>query len=226
MLSCCRDSKCLCSEDNLITLKLQSYTSSLLLCPSYTSHKQKQTHSHTTSCDCVIHQLLGRNGMAPARPSKLINQAGWRVGGGRTRQWLSLSDFTTYTANQNIYWWWVFPFRERFLFSLAWRPEGICTYICAFSLLSTGFYRKRNTCMRTAPLEHTRPCSYLSREIAVDIFSVFFMLSFLSLTRKKKLFYLALTFLGSMCWWRGKRIERVCICVHMLWISFKDFSSI
>lgn len=56
-------------------------------CPSYISRRHD-------ACDCVIHQLLGRNGVASSRPNKLINQAGWGVGGRRTQQRISLSYFT------------------------------------------------------------------------------------------------------------------------------------
>lgn len=51
--------------------------------------------SHTNNaCDFVIYQLVGRSGMTPAWPNKLINQAGQGVGGKRTQQRISLSYFT------------------------------------------------------------------------------------------------------------------------------------
>lgn len=43
---------------------------------------------------CVVHQLLGSDGVAPARPRKLINQAEQGVGGRRMQRWISLSYFT------------------------------------------------------------------------------------------------------------------------------------
>ena len=77
----------------VILLKLWGWASNLPQCPSYVSHKHAGTLTHD-ACDCVIHQPLGRNGVATAQTNKLINQAGWGVGGRRTQQWISLSYFT------------------------------------------------------------------------------------------------------------------------------------
>lgn len=59
-----------------------------------TFHTNTRRHTHTRCPWLCDPSATGQNGMAPARPNKLINQAGWGVGGRRTQQRISLSYFT------------------------------------------------------------------------------------------------------------------------------------